>query len=303
MCRRLDEMSPSTAPHKFYVAFRYAPPFADDALQAMKADGMTRAVAFTQYPQWSCSTTGSSLNDLWRAAERTGLKDAFEWSIIDRWGEHPGFVSSMASAVEDGLDEFPADERDDVLVMFSAHSLPLSVIDRGDAYPAEVSASVSRVVQAIGLRNPYMVTYQSEVGPVRWLGPSTETVIEQLATRGQKNVLVVPIAFTSDHIETLSELDIEYAELAHKLGMPGFKRAPALNARPEFLDALADIVHGHLEAGTPFSSQYRQRCPGCVNAACRGVPSRMAASGVAGSPAPQSAEESVPAQYRRQPVR
>lgn len=278
MCRRLDEMSPATAPHKFYVAFRYAPPFADDALRAMKADGITRAVAFTQYPQWSCSTTGSSLNDLWRAAARTGLEDAFEWSIIDRWGEHPGFVSSMASAVEDGLDEFPAEERDDVLVMFSAHSLPLSVIDRGDAYPAEVSASVSRVVQTIGLRNPYMVTYQSEVGPVRWLGPSTETVIEQLAARGQKNVLVVPIAFTSDHIETLSELDIEYAELAHKLGMPGFKRAPALNARPEFLDALADIVHGHLQAGAPYSTQYRQRCPGCVNAACRGVPSRLASA-------------------------
>lgn len=283
MCQRLDEMSPHTAPHKFYVAFRYTNPFADDALQAMKADGITRAIAFTQYPQWSCSTTGSSLNDLWRAAERTGLQDAFEWSIIDRWGEHPGFVSSMASAVEDGLDEFAADERDDVLVMFSAHSLPLSVIDRGDAYPAEVSASVSRVVQAIGLRNPYMVTYQSEVGPVRWLGPSTETVIEQLAERGQKNVLVVPIAFTSDHIETLSELDIEYAELAHKLGMPGFKRAPALNARPEFLDALADIVHEHLQAGAPYSTQYRQRCPGCVNAACRGVPPRLAAwSGASG---------------------
>ncbi|WP_202969145.1 ferrochelatase [Gemmatimonas phototrophica] len=285
MCRRLDEMSPESAPHKFYVAFRYAPPFADDALQAMKADGITRAIAFTQYPQWSCSTTGSSLNDLWRAAERTGLKDAFEWSLIDRWGEHPGFVSSMASAVEDGLDEFPAEERDDVLVMFSAHSLPLSVIDRGDAYPSEISATVSRVVQAIGLRNPHMVTYQSEVGPVRWLGPSTETVIEQLAKRGQKNVLVVPIAFTSDHIETLSELDIEYAELAHKLGMPGFKRAPALNARPEFLDALADIVYEHLQAGAPWSTQYRQKCPGCVNTACRGVPSRVAGTTASANPA------------------
>jgi protoporphyrin/coproporphyrin ferrochelatase len=285
MCRRLDEMSPATAPHRFYVSFRYAPPFADDALQAMKADGVTRAIAFTQYPQWSCSTTGSSLNDLWRAAERTGLKDAFEWSLIDRWGEHPGFVHAMASAVEDGLEEFPADERDEALVMFSAHSLPLSVIDRGDAYPAEVAATVSRVVQSIGLRNPYMVTYQSEVGPVRWLGPSTETVIEQLAKRGQKNVLVVPIAFTSDHIETLSELDIEYAELAHSLGMPGFKRAPALNARPEFLDALADIVFDHLQVGAPWSPQYRQKCPGCVNTQCRGVPSRVAVPAAAACPA------------------
>jgi len=275
MCRRLDEMSPETAPHRFYVAFRYTHPFADDALRAMQADGVERAVAFTQYPQWSCSTTGSSLNDLWRAAKRTGLEDAFTWSIIDRWGEHPGFVSSMASTVEDGLEAYPESERDDVLVMFSAHSLPLSVIDRGDAYPAEIAASVSRVVETIGLKNPWMVTYQSEVGPVRWLGPSTEKVIEQLAARGQKNLLVVPIAFTSDHIETLSELDIEYATLAREHGMTGFRRAPALNARPEFLDALADIVHAHLNSGAPYSTQYRARCPGCVNAACRGVPSKI----------------------------
>jgi|APMI01.1.fsa_nt_gi ferrochelatase len=278
MCKRLDEMSPETAPHRFYVAFRYTHPFADDALLAMKADGITRAVAFTQYPQWSCSTTGSSLNDLWRAAERTGTKDAFEWSIIDRWGEHPGFVRAMASAVEDGLERFPESERDDVLVLFSAHSLPLKVIDRGDAYPAEIGATVSRVVEAMGLRNPHMVSYQSEVGPLRWLGPSTETVITQLGQRGEKNLLVVPIAFTSDHIETLSELDLEYGELAHSLGMTGYTRAPALNARTEFLDALADIVYEHLADGRPYGPNYRRKCPGCTNAACRGVPSRMAAS-------------------------
>jgi len=278
MCARLDEMSPDTAPHKFYVSFRYAPPFADDALQAMKADGITRAVAFTQYPQWSCSTTGSSLNDLWRALDRTGLQDAFTWSIIDRWGEHEGFVRAMASAIDDGLEQYADHERDDVLVLFSAHSLPLKVIDRGDSYPAEIAASVSRVVQAAELRNPYMLCFQSEVGPVRWMGPSTETMIKQLAARGQKNVLVVPIAFTSDHIETLSEIDIEYGELAHSLGMTGFKRAPSLNARTEFLDALADIVNGHLKSGQPHSTQYKQNCPGCTNAACRGLPSKMTAS-------------------------
>ena len=276
MCERLDRLSPDTAPHRFYVAFRYTQPFADDALRAMKADGITRAIALTQYPQWSCSTTGSSLNDLWRALDRTGLEDAFSWSIIDRWGEHAGFVRAMAGTVQEGLQQYAPAERDDVLVMFSAHSLPLSVIDRGDAYPSEIAASVSRVAEAAGLRNPHALTFQSEVGPVRWLGPSTELAIRQLATRGQKNVLVVPIAFTSDHIETLSEIDIEYGELAHSLGMHGFRRSPALNARPEFLDALADVVMSHLAAGQPWSGQYRQRCQGCTNAACRGVPRRIA---------------------------
>lgn len=276
MCARLDELSPETAPHRFYVAFRYTTPFADDALRAMHADGIERAIAFTQYPQWSCATTGSSLNDLWRAAARTGLQDAFTWSIVDRWGEHEGFVSSMANAVREGLEGYAPEERDDVLVLFSAHSLPLSVIDRGDAYPAEVGASVSRVVEAAGLRNPHMLSYQSEVGPVRWLGASTETVITQLGKQGRKNVLVVPIAFTSDHIETLSEIDIEYGHLAASLGMTGFRRAPSLNARPEFLDALADVIVRHLQAGAPFSPNYTLKCPGCVNPQCRGIPSRVA---------------------------
>jgi ferrochelatase len=246
----------------------------------MRADGITRAIAFTRYPQWSCSTTGSSLNDLWRALARTGLEDAFTWSIIDRWGEHEGFVSAMARAIEDGLQQYAPSERDEALVMFSAHSLPLSVIDRGDSYPAEIAASVSRVVQSLQMPNPHMLAFQSSVGPVRWLGPSTETMIRQLAARGQKNVLVVPIAFTSDHIETLSEIDIEYGELAHSLGMHGFKRAPALNARPDFLEALADIVVDHLQAAAPYSGQYRQKCQGCTNAACRGVPSRRTTGAV-----------------------
>ena len=109
-------------------------------------------------------------------------------------------------------------------------------------------------------------------------------MIRQLAARGQKNVLVVPIAFTSDHIETLSEIDIEYGELAHSLGMTGFRRSPSLNARTDFLDALADIVNRHLESGQPHSSQYKQHCPGCTNTACRSLPSKMAKSATCAAP-------------------
>ena len=273
MIERLDALSPATAPHRFYVAFRYTAPFADDAVRAMHADGITRAIAFSQYPQYSCTTTGSSLNELWRALDRQGLREAFSWSLIDRWFTHPGFVQAMAATVRAGLQQYARHERDDVLLMFSAHSLPLSVIDRGDAYPQEVSASVERVMEGLGHRNPYLLTYQSEVGPVRWLGPSTEDVIRRLAKDRRRNVLVVPIAFTSDHIETLSEVDIEYAELAHELGLEGFRRAPALNDHPLFLDAMADLVRGHLHSGELHHVRYRERCPGCTNAACRQLPS------------------------------
>jgi ferrochelatase len=271
MVARLDQLSPETAPHKFYVAFRYASPTSDDALRRMRADGVERAVAFTQYPQFSCSTTGSSLNELWRAATRTGLRDAFQWSIIDRWPVHQGFIDAMAETVKEGMDRFGPNERDKVVILFSAHSLPLDVIDRGDAYPQEVGASVQRVIERLALSNPYILAYQSDVGPVRWLGPRTEQVIRRLGQRGHRHVLVVPIAFTSDHIETLSELDREYGEVAHQAGITSYVRAPALNDRPRFLDALAEIVRDHLKTGSPYSTQYPLRCAGCTNPECRNI--------------------------------
>ncbi len=271
MCERLDKMSPETAPHKFYVAFRYVHPFSEDALRAMKADGIKRAVAFTQYPQFSCSTTGSSLNELWRAAKNVGLQNDFEWSVIDRWPTHPRFVEAMAETVKQGLEQFSEAERDDVLILFSAHSLPLDVINRGDAYPAEIGASTHEVMKRLDYSHEYVVSYQSDVGPVPWLGPSTEKVIESLGEKKRRNVLVVGIAFTSDHIETLHELDIEYGEVAHKAGITNFKRAPALNGLPVFQDALAEVVHEHLQAGEACSKQYGLRCPGCVNPQCRNI--------------------------------
>jgi ferrochelatase len=271
MVAHLDELSPATAPHKFYVAFRYISPTAEDALTAMAADGVTRAVAFTQYPQFSCATTGSSLNELWRASKRTGLQDRFEWSVIDRWHAHPGFISAMTETVQQGLERFAPEERDDVVLLFSAHSLPLGIIDRGDAYPAEIGATVHEVMARLHYRHEYLISYQSEVGPVRWLGPSTEKVIENLGSKRRKHVLVIGVAFTSDHIETLHELDIEYAELAHQVGIDRFERAPALNALPSFTSALADIVASHLQRGEVCTPNYGFRCPGCVNPQCRNI--------------------------------
>ena len=271
MAKRLDDMSPETAPHHFYVAFRYVEPFSEDALRDMKADGVRRAVAFTQYPQFSCSTTGSSLNELWRAAAREGLADAFDWSVIDRWPTHPTFVEAMARTVRTGLASFDPAERDDVLILFSAHSLPMKVINRGDPYPQEIGATVHEVMKRLDCSNEFLLAYQSEVGPVSWLGASTESVIRKLGARGRKNVLVVGVAFTTDHIETLSEIDIEYGDLAREVGIENFVRAPALNADEVFLDALAEIVHEHLQSGEACSSQYGFRCPGCQNPECRHI--------------------------------
>jgi len=271
MVERLDRLSPQTAPHKYYVAFRYSHPNSEDALTSMKEDGVRRAVAFTQYQQFSCATTGSSLNELWRAAGRLGLADHFRWSVVDRWPTPPGFIRAMVASVREGLARFSEEERDDVLLLFSAHSRPLSIIDRGDPYPQEVGASVHEVLKAGEFPNPYVLSYQSEVGPVRWLGASTEQVIKDLGSKKLENVLVVGIAFTSDHIETLSEIDIEYGRLAASVGIGRFERAPAFNGNPLFQDAMAEIILEHLERNEACSSQYGLRCPGCANPQCRNI--------------------------------
>jgi ferrochelatase len=189
--------------------------------------------------------------------------------VIDRWPVHAGFLDTMADSTRTALEQIPKDERDDAVILFSAHSLPLSVINRGDPYPQEIGASVEGVMQRLGSANRYLLSYQSEVGPVRWQGPSTESVIRRLGARGEKNVVVVPIAFTSDHIETLSELDIEYGHLAAEAGITRYVRAPAPNDHPLFLDALADVVLEHLAQGEPASRQYALHCPGCINPECR----------------------------------
>ncbi|MCW5820822.1 MAG: ferrochelatase, partial [Trueperaceae bacterium] len=176
MCARLDELSPETAPHKAYIAFRYSEPSSETALRQMAEDGVKRAVAFTQYPQFSCATTGSSVNELWRAARRLGLQKEFTWSVIDRWPADGLFIEAMTQTVRQGLEQFAPEERDDVLILFSAHSLPMSIINRGDPYPLEIGTSVHLVMERLGRQNEHLLSYQSSVGPVPWLGPSTEAV-------------------------------------------------------------------------------------------------------------------------------
>lgn len=271
LARRLDARSPETAPHRAYVAFRYTEPLSETTLQRMRADGIDRAVALTLYPQYSCTTTGSSLNELWRVCRRLNLERAFVWSMIDRWPTHPGFVDAMAESVRQGLAHYPEAERGDVLLLFSAHSLPMYVVERGDPYPQEIGASVQAVMERLNFSHEYLLAYQSQVGPIKWLGPQTEDVIRQLGRQGRTRVLVVPIAFVSDHIETLSEIDREYAELAHQVGVTGFRRAPALNGSETLQRGLADLVIEHLASGAASSRQYGLRCLSCRDPLCRTI--------------------------------
>ncbi|KAJ3748741.1 hypothetical protein DFH05DRAFT_1473945 [Lentinula detonsa] len=283
MAKLLDELHPETAPHKAYVAFRYARPLTQETAREMKADGVTRAVAFTQYPQYSCSTTGSSLNEIYRKGKAGEFGQDVSWSVIDRWGTHPGFIEAVSQRIEAALAKFSASTRSETVILFSAHSLPLSVVNRGDPYVLEVSASVSAVMQRLGQSNPYRLAWQSQVGPSKWMGPQTSDALKGLSRLGRKQVVLVPIAFTSDHIETLYELDLEYMKEARELGIEIY-RAESLNDSPVFIRALADIAADHLRSQVsgkhgPTSIQLGLRCPGCVNATCEQKKSWFARGG------------------------
>lgn len=269
MVEILDKISPETGPHKFYIGFRYVNPLTEDAIEAMEKDGIQRAIAFTQYPQYSCSTTGSSLNAVYRHYRNRAEPSSMVWSTIDRWPTHPGLVEAFVECIQEEMEKFPEEDRDDVVILFSAHSLPMSVVERGDPYPQEVGATVSRVMEALGHSNPYRLVWQSKVGPMPWLGPQTDHAIKGLARRGKQNILLVPIAFTSDHIETLYELDLEYAQhLGAELNVKSIKRAPALNDNKTFIKTLADLVKTHLDDNIACTKQLPLRCPLCVNSTC-----------------------------------
>lgn len=265
----LDKISPLSAPHKFYIGFRYAHPLTEDTIEQMADDGVQHAIAFTQYPQYSCSTTGSSLNAIYRYYQNKGINDGMAWSVIDRWPTHPGLVRAFAESIQAEILRFPVEDQDDVVILFSAHSLPMKVVNRGDPYPTEVAATVQRVMESIGHTHPYRLVWQSKVGPLPWLSPQTDDAIKGLVARGKKNILLVPIAFTSDHIETLFELDHEYAEeLASEVGVKNIRRAASLNDNPIFIEAMADIVKTHIKSGISCPPQLSLRCPMCVNQTC-----------------------------------
>ena len=297
----LDELSPATAPHKAYTMFRYADPLTIETLGKMKADNVKRAIAFTQYPQYSCSTTGSSFNELYRRASAAGktedaLEGGIQWSVIDRWATHPGLVDAFAENTIAALEKYPESSRGDVVLLFSAHSLPMEIVNRGDPYPMEVASTVTAVITRLreltGYESPYRLVWQSQVGPRPWLGMKTPDALKGLAKHGRKDVILIPIAFTSDHIETLFELDHEYSEEAkevrsifhirisnahtfprrEQLGI-NLHRAESLNGSPTFIRALADIVAEHIKdvsSGSrgKASTQMMLRCPGCTNETC-----------------------------------
>ena len=229
-----------------FVAMRYWHPSTEEALTAMRGEGISRVVTLTMYPHYSRATTGSSERELQRALARPRWRDRFEITGIASYADDPLYLDAMADTVRRAYEEFPPEKRDRVVLLFSAHGLPKSFVDRGDPYVEHIQATRRGILERLGVANRHELAYQSRTGPVEWIGPGTEEMIAQLAGEGVRDLLLVPLSFVSDHIETLYEVDMLFAEEAQKHGIETYKRPAALNTHPIFIEALAGLVERHL---------------------------------------------------------
>jgi len=231
---------------KTYIAMRYWNPTTDSALEAMAADGVRRVVTLTMYPHYSQATTGSSEKELARALARSPIGSRFTVSGIPSYPDHPRYLDAMADTVRGALDGFDPGIRDRVVLLFSAHGLPKKFVDRGDPYVEHIAATRRGILDRLQVPNRHVLGYQSRTGPVEWIGPGTEQVIHELGRNGVREVLIVPLSFVSDHIETLYEVDQLFAGDAARAGIADYRRPAALNTHPLFIEALAELVEQHL---------------------------------------------------------
>lgn len=213
---------------------RYWHPFATTALQEMQQAGVEEIVALPLYPHYSIATTGSSLSDLHQTRERLELDIPIR--DIHSWPTEPLFIACLADRIRTGLQTFHGAP---VQVVYSAHSLPVQFIREGDPYVDHLQQTIAAVEDLTRIQGH--LCYQSRSGPVEWLGPSLPEMLASLAKEGCANVLVVPISFVSDHVETLYEIDIQYREMAEGLGL-GFAMTTALNADSRFIAGLRNLV-------------------------------------------------------------
>ncbi len=256
---------------KAFIAMRYWHPMSDATARAVRDFGPDRVLLLPLYPQFSTTTTGSSVKDWFRAARSAGLEAPTR--VLCCYPRNSGFIAEAAALLTKSLDEAEAKGRN-FRVLFSAHGLPKKNVAGGDPYPWQVEQSSAAVVKALGSRSEgldWLVCYQSRVGPLEWIGPATEDEIQRAGADGV-GVVLVPIAFVSEHSETLVELDIEYRELAEEAAVPFYLRVPTVAAGTSFVEGLAGLVRdalaGQLAATAPVEG--RPLCPEAYGrCACR----------------------------------
>ncbi|XP_010519859.1 PREDICTED: ferrochelatase-1, chloroplastic/mitochondrial [Tarenaya hassleriana] len=231
-------------PANVYVGMRYWYPFTEEAVQQIKRDKITRLVVLPLYPQYSISTTGSSVRVLQQLFREDPHLAGLPVAVIQSWYQRRGYVNSMADLIEKELQKFS--DPDEVMIFFSAHGVPVSYVENaGDPYKDQMEECIYLIMQELkarGVDNDHKLAYQSRVGPVEWLKPYTDEVLVELGKKGVKSLLAVPVSFVSEHIETLEEIDMEYRELALESGIENWGRVPALGLTSSFITDMAEAV-------------------------------------------------------------
>jgi protoporphyrin/coproporphyrin ferrochelatase len=218
-----------------FVAMRYWHPLTSEAVAELQAAQCDEIVLLPLYPQYSSTTTGSSLNE-WKRLFRGGVPV----NNVGSFYRHPMYLDAVVEKIEEALRRFPDPGRAEIV--FSAHSVPMSVIAKGDPYQREIEDTVRLLMERGGWRNRHRLCYQSKVGASKWLQPSLHRTLRDLAAEKTREVCIVPVAFVSDHVETLGEIDHEMREEARRLGFTQFEMSAGLNDSPKFISALGQLV-------------------------------------------------------------
>lgn len=230
-----------------FVAMRYWHPLTNTVVDQIKQGGFQEVILLPLYPQFSKATTYSSLNEWNRQCSRAGLD--IPTRLICCYPNHPRYVGAIVDRVNTALARFEGTDPADIDLVFSAHGVPLDFIRNGDPYRLQIEETVRQVCRKGQWKSPSVLSYQSRVGPARWLEPSLLETIHSLAGRGRRNLLIIPVAFVTEHIETLHEINIEAREEAEALGVGQFEMMRALNDHPLFIECLADLVRARLQSG------------------------------------------------------
>jgi ferrochelatase len=244
--RALEQELSKSIEARVFVAMRYSRPSTAEVVQEISRQPLRELVLLPLYPQYSLTTSGSSLNE-WQRQYATLDGRRVPVKLVRNFYQHAGYLEALVERINLGLSRFAAQSDaplncGDVCLIFSAHGVPVKSISAGDPYQAEVEATVKLIMARGGWRNSHRLCYQSRVGPGKWLRPSLDATLEDLAARGTRAALIIPVSFVTDHVETLHEIDIEARETAVRLGIRRFGVMPALNDSPVFIRALADLV-------------------------------------------------------------
>jgi protoporphyrin/coproporphyrin ferrochelatase len=226
-----------------HVAMRYWHPLTDETASKIEQGNYDLVILLPLYPHFSVSTTGSSFNE-WK---RVYKGDSSKVIYIRKYFDHPLYIRSVNERIDQAIMRFPQERRKDLQLVFSAHGTPVSYVKKGDPYSDHIKNTIDLVMKERSFSHKHHLCYQSKVGPARWLEPATDKMIEDLAAQGYKDLLIIPISFVSDHIETSFELDIEYRHVADENKIENYIVMEGLNDSQTFIDALFDLTMSHYE--------------------------------------------------------